>query len=45
MILENKVIKILKEDMPYLFSKVKWDGMYDKTAKRIVKKIKDELVK
>jgi len=45
MILENKVIKILHEDMPDLFSKIRWDGMYDESAKRIVKMIKEELVK
>jgi len=45
MILEQKVVKILQEDMPDLFNKIRWDGMYDESAKRIVKKIKDELVK
>jgi len=45
MILENKVADILREDMPNLFNKVRWDGMYDKSAKKIVKMIKEELVK
>ncbi len=45
MILEQIVIDILKEDMPNLFSKIRWDGMYDESAKKIVKMIKEELVK
>jgi len=45
MILENKVVEILKEDMTNLSRIVKWDGMYDKISKRIVKMIKEELVK
>ena len=45
MILENKVVEILKKEMPVLFGKVRWDGMYDRTAKKIVKTIKEELVK
>ena len=45
MILENKVADILREDMPNLFSKIRWDGMYDESAKKIVKMIKEELVK
>jgi len=45
MILENKVVEILQEDMPVLFSRIRWDGMYDETAKKIVKMIKEELVK
>ncbi len=45
MILEEKVVKILKEEMPKLDKHIKWDGMYDETAKKIVKMIKEELVK
>ena len=45
MILENKVAEILREDMPKLFGKIRWDGMYDESAKKIVKMIKEELVK
>ena len=44
MILENKVADILREDMPNLFSKIRWDGMYNKSAKKIVKSIKEALV-
>mgnify|MGYP003140389203 CR=1 FL=1 len=43
MILEQKVADILKEDMPNLFDKIQWDGMYDETAKRIVKTIKESM--
>ena len=43
MILENKVVKILQEDMPDLFRQIQWDGMYDKTAELIVQAIKNEL--
>ena len=45
MILENKVADILREDMPNLFSRIQWDGMYNKSAEKIVKMIKEELVK
>ena len=45
MILENKVTEILKKDMPYLEGHIKWDGMYDKTAIKIVKAIKEEIVR
>ena len=45
MILENKVIEILKKDIPGLFHNTPWDRMYDSTAKKIVKMIKEELVK
>ena len=45
MILENKVIDILKDEMPKLDKNIKWDGMYDDIAKKIVKMIKEELVK
>ncbi len=44
MILENKVIDILKEEMPKLDKNIKWDGMYDGIAKRIVKSIKEAIV-
>ena len=42
--LENKVVKILQKDMPKLFSQIQWDGMYDESAKKIVKMIKEKLV-
>ena len=45
MILEEKVTKILKKDMPKLNNIVQWDGMYDESAKKIVKMIKEEIVK
>ncbi len=45
MILEEKVIKILKKDMPNLNNVVKWDGMYDNIAHKIVKEIKEEIVR
>ena len=45
MILEQIVIDILKEEIPKTEKNVKWDGMYDGTAKKIVKMIKEELVK
>jgi len=45
MILENKVVEKLQEEITILSHIIKWDGMYDKTAKRIVKMIKEELVK
>ena len=45
MILEEKVTKILKKEMSKLNNVVKWDGMYDSVAKRIVKKVKEEIVR
>ena len=45
MILEEKVTKILKEEMPNLERVVKWDGMYDSIARKIVKEIKEEMVR
>lgn len=45
MILEEKVTKILKKDMPNLERIVKWDGIYDNVARKIVKEIKEEIVK
>ena len=32
-------------DIPKIEKHVKWNGIYDETAKRIVKMIKEELVK
>ena len=43
MILENKVIDILKEEMPRIEKHIKWDGMYDEIAKKIVKSIKESI--
>ena len=45
MILEEIVIQILKEEMTKLNNHVKWDGMYDSVAKRIVKEVKEEIVR
>jgi len=45
MILEEKVTKILKKEMLKLNNVVKWDGMYDSVAKRIVKEVKEEIVR
>ncbi len=45
MILEEQVVKIIKEDMNKIKNNVPWDGMYDDTAHKIVNKIKEELVK
>ena len=45
MILEKKVTKILKKDMPKLSNSVPWDGMYDKIADKIVKEIKEEIAR
>ena len=45
MILEQKVKEILQTDMPELFSEIQWNGMFDKTATKIVKAIKEELVR
>ena len=43
MILENKVIEILHEEMPKIEKHIKWDGMYNTIAKRIVKSIKESI--
>ena len=43
MILENKVVDILKEEMPKIERHIKWDNMYDTIATKIVKVIKDSL--
>lgn len=45
MILEEKVTEVMREMLPKISRNVKWDGMYDNIAKRIVKVIKEELVK
>jgi|TARA_Y100000004_G_C8593119_1_gene277350 hypothetical protein len=42
MILEQKVIDILKEELPKEFQ---WNGIYDKVARKIVKEIKEEIVR
>ncbi len=44
MILEQKVIDILKEELLKTERNIKWDGMYDGMASKIVKMIKEELV-
>jgi|TARA_R100001443_G_scaffold37642_1_gene51197 AAA+ ATPase superfamily predicted ATPase len=44
MILEQIVIDILKEEIPKTEKNVKWDGMYDIIATKVVKSIKDKLV-
>ena len=43
MILENKVIDILKEEMPKLERHIQWDGMYNHIADKIVKTIRDSI--
>ena len=45
MILEQIVIDILKEEIPKIEKNVKWDGMYDSIATKVVKSIKEEIVK
>ena len=45
MILEQIVIDILKEEMPKIEKNVKWDGMYNNIATKVVKSIKEEIVK
>tara|TARA_Y100000033_G_scaffold43767_1_gene45742 strand:+ start:394 stop:531 length:138 start_codon:yes stop_codon:yes gene_type:complete len=45
MILEQIVKDILKEEYSRIKTQVAWDGMFDETAKKIVKKIKEEIVK
>ena len=45
MILEQIVIDILKEEIPKTERNIKWDGMYDDMSSKIVKMIKEELVK
>tara|TARA_R110002074_G_scaffold66573_1_gene157237 strand:+ start:1119 stop:1256 length:138 start_codon:yes stop_codon:yes gene_type:complete len=43
MILEKKVVDILQEEMPRVERNVKWDGMYNHIAKRIVNTIKESI--
>ena len=45
MILEEKVKKILKQDLPRLTKHVPWDGMYDNMARKIVKEVKEEITR
>tara|TARA_Y100001938_G_scaffold140047_1_gene207732 strand:- start:201 stop:338 length:138 start_codon:yes stop_codon:yes gene_type:complete len=45
MIIEEKVVKILKHELSNLERFVKWDGMYDNIATKIVKEVKKEIVK
>ena len=37
MLLEEKVVEILREDISRAEKHIKWNGMYDKTAEKIVK--------
>tara|TARA_B100000131_G_scaffold293392_1_gene308679 strand:- start:826 stop:966 length:141 start_codon:yes stop_codon:yes gene_type:complete len=39
--LKDKIKEVLKEDVPKLFSVVRWNGMYDGTVDKIVKLIKE----
>ena len=39
--LKDKIKEVLKEDVPKLFSIVRWNGMYDSTVDKIVKLIKE----
>ena len=45
MILEQIVKDILREEYSKMRKQVEWDGMFDKAAKRIVKEIKEEIVR
>ena len=45
MILEQIVKDILKEEYSRMKTQVEWDGMFDKAADRIVKEIKEEIVR
>jgi len=45
MILEQIVKDILKEEYSQMRKQVEWDGMFDKAASRIVKEIKEEIVR
>ena len=45
MVLVQIVKDILKEEYSRIKTQVAWDGMFDETAKKIVKKIKEEIVK
>ena len=42
MVLEQIVIDILKKELPEEFQ---WNGIYDEAAKKIVKAVKEEIVK
>jgi AAA+ ATPase superfamily predicted ATPase len=44
-ILEQIIIDILREEIPKFKRIVKWEGMYETAAKRIVKEVKEEMVK
>tara|TARA_Y100001970_G_scaffold288221_1_gene414941 strand:- start:1033 stop:1173 length:141 start_codon:yes stop_codon:yes gene_type:complete len=39
--LKDKIKEVLKEDVPKLFTIVRWDGMFDGTVDKIVKVIKE----
>tara|TARA_B100001996_G_scaffold333916_1_gene283752 strand:- start:334 stop:471 length:138 start_codon:yes stop_codon:yes gene_type:complete len=45
MILEQIVKDILREEYSQMRKQVEWDGMFDKAASRIVKEIKEEIVR
>jgi len=45
MIIERIVKDILKEEYDRIKTQVAWDGMFDETAKRIVKEVKEEMVR
>jgi hypothetical protein len=45
MIIEEKVVNILKDEMSNLDRVVKWDGMFDNVARKIVKEVKEEIVR
>ena len=39
--LKNKIKEVLQEEVPKLFTIVRWNGMYDSTVDKIVKLIKE----
>ncbi len=39
--LKDKITEILREDVPRLFTIIRWDGMYNNTVKKIMKVIKE----
>ena len=45
MILEQIVKDILKEEYSRMKTQVEWDGMFDRMAERIVKEVKNEIVR
>ena len=45
MILEQIVKDILKEEYSRIKTQVAWDGMFDEAASRILKEIKEEIVR